>query len=320
MFAPETKEFYKKAMEDGLITKAPRAKDEFDLVALRWIWVSKAGSAPEERIKKYTGIATKIANSVFYKNQSFLSECGYGREDIVSFSIVYLNVYLQLFSIQYVNDKREKFVETVLNKDPNKELTQLDIQTKDIYNMACFLRQSLGRVVSLVKGRHGNSELSSYGYQVYMALDGADIEATDSDIVLNPLRYGFVEVDKKEMKTFRSFFFNKLKGNRNIQITPGNHRFGDTTYRVISSTSHRSDKALGVRSGFYDLTVKTPEDLYIEAEEGAAFDSIFYGAPTEDKIRILRGAVAFLQENKDAGGLRYAQKMLMEQVKCLRKT
>lgn len=248
-------------------------KDDFEATVMRWRAVARSNWIKEDVIKRFESFAIKEAERCYFKFKLAFESGGYGQEDVVNLSRIYLMNYLGNDSLMFNEDKAKKELEKVRDKTPE------GLHKKDIANMHLSIRQRLTDAARLCTLKSQNFYGREFNKQYFKGPQEVSIE--DDDFLKQYKRLGFVNITQKEYKKAKKASFN---GDRTFIGIDG------YCYKIITSLPLASHTA-------YDLEfTANPENEMINIDlESKIVD--FENKKPQEKLKILNKFVKLNQHN-----------------------
>jgi hypothetical protein len=283
--------------------KTVSTKDQFELTYLRWRYFMRAENPPTDLIKKYEKAAYKVAKESFNKNYDSMKNSGLEIEDACNIALVHLVSYLGCFSLQYSEHGRSKVEE----KKKNEDLSDSEIQRKDLSNLMTFIEQRMKDFVRVFKQKNKNI-LGEKSVAVLFQLVDKESPCSDQELLRAPKRYGYRKVSAS--------LYKEIKRKLGSYPQVGRFVLGDTVYRYVQTTnnpvwisdSENSDDILS----FNPQNYTQPQDLE-ESLNRYRIEKLldrYHNSDEKNKVRMLKKAISFLKKKGMMTELRSAKRML----------
>lgn len=264
-------------------------KDNFELVLMRWRYLLKSPNPSPEAFLEFSKPLKSVSRKMWYAFKYAFSIAGYDEDDVRALADIYLVGYLGVFSLKN-KDNLKKFKATFKKKNgklPNAE----EISKKDQNNFVSFLTQRLEEAGKICSQKNRNIRGTDGFKEAYIGEFVVDV--SDELLSVQPERYGYRKLKKKELEQLAAQMASKPKGQfktadakivRVVEIGPKTLRAEDLTELYSPENAYTMNPM-----AFMEAVEQEHEDLNLRKR--------FESMAQDTKLETLKNFIAVHKDN-----------------------
>jgi len=230
-------------------------KDDFEMLILRHEYLEKVENPDPTWIAEFEPIVKQTARIMYDKLKPNFEKVGYGLDDIIAVTNVYMISYMSIYSLRNNKEANQKAVDK--HKLKNNEIPdEIEMKRKDRNNLISFLRQRLYNT-SAVCGRKARNITVGKDIKVAFAFTNESVAASSEAILENPRKMGYRKVTKPELKEAKKLSRDASKkelydvqGFKIIEINLPNKGIKAQDYRCLFSENNEDIYHLNPEESF----------------------------------------------------------------------
>jgi len=262
------------------------SKDDFELCYLRHQYLRKAkGNPTAEEMAPYIKIVENLSRNTFFTYYNLFKTVGMYLDDVTSIGQVHLVSFLNLFTLEQMEEKMDAWVLKWLLKHSGVHPEAKDFLQQNKANFSIFYKQRMEDLVRICKQKLRN--IKGQSSEEYLSFTGTGKLPRDiTKLIKEYEEYGFKKVD---FPTFKS-----IRKKANVKNNVMAFKFGESWYVSFPIPQREleiEDLIVSEVNPYLNTHNRRPDQV-LNDNEVEKFTMIFNNKTDTKKVLILKKFIA----------------------------
>lgn len=262
------------------------SKDDFELCYLRHQYLRKSkGNPTVEEMAPYIKIVENLSRNTFFTYYNIFKTVGMYLDDVTSIGQVHLVSFLNLFTLEQMEEKMDAWVLKWLLKNNGVHPEAKDFLQQNKANFSLFYKQRMEDLVRICKQKLRN--IKGQSSEEYLSFAGTGKLPRDiTKLIKEHEEYGFKKVD---LPTFKS-----IRKKANVKNNVMAFKFGESWYVSFPIPQREleiEDLIVSEVNPYLNTHNRRPDQV-LNDNEVEKFTTIFNNKTDNKKMLILKKFIA----------------------------